>query len=65
MKSIRLSFNRAATVTGGISITALFLLAVAIDDDRKRAEKEKHEKRERAAKPSRKPGNPLRGPRPW
>ncbi len=65
MKSIRLTFTRAATISGGISLTALFLLALAIDDDAKRADKRKREKRERAAKPPRKPGKPLSGPRPW
>jgi hypothetical protein len=65
MQSIKLTFNRAATVNSGISIFALLLLAIAIDDDRQKCEKDRREKRERASKPHRKRGHPLRGPRPW
>jgi hypothetical protein len=65
MDSLKLTFNRAASDNTGISIFALLLLAIAIDDDRQKCEKERRKKRERTAKPPRKPGNPLRGPRPW
>ncbi len=45
MESLKPTFTRAATGNTGISIFSLLLLAIAIDDDRQRREKEQLEKR--------------------
>ncbi len=55
IQSLKPVFTRAAHSPTGVSIFSLLLLAIAIDDDRQRREKEQREKRDRHARPQRKP----------
>jgi hypothetical protein len=65
MKTIRSTFNTAASgaISFSFRIDWLLLLALAICDDRERSEKKKREKREQAAKSVQ--AKPPAGPRPF
>ena len=60
MESLKPTFNRAAHAPTGVSLFWLLMFAIAIDDDRQRREKDRREKRDRHAKPQRKPPSGLR-----
>lgn len=62
MQSLKPAFTRATAGNTGISIFSLLLLAIAIIDDRQRYETQQRKKRERHAKPQRKP---PAGPKPF
>ena len=51
MKSIKLTFTRAATGKTGLSLFWMMVWAVAILDDAERREIDKRKKRDRHAKP--------------
>ena len=65
MQPIKTAFTRAASDTAAsprFSIFWLMVWAIAILDDSERREEQRRDKRERAAKPQRKPKPPV-GPR--
>jgi hypothetical protein len=62
MKSIKLSFTRAATGKTRFSVFWLLVSAIVIINDTERREKERREKRNRQTKPPRKPPS---GPKPF
>ena len=62
MDTLSNHFTRAAVQYTGISIFSLLLLAIAIIDDKERAENRQQEKRDRFTKSQR---NPLAGPKPF
>ena len=62
MESLKPVFTRAARSPTGVSIFSLLLLALAIIDDADRRDKQQREKRNRHAKPQRKPPS---GPKPF
>ena len=62
MESIKLTFTRAATGKTGFITFWLLMFAIAIDDDRQRYEAQRRKKRDRHARPRRKPPS---APRPF
>ena len=62
MDTLSNHFTRAAVQYTGISTFSLLLLAIAIIDDKQRAEKRRQDRRDRYTKSRR---NPLAGPKPF
>lgn len=65
MDSLKFTFSRIASGKIGFSIFWLLAFAIAIDDDRQSREKDRRDQRQRDAKPPRKHGKPVAGPRPF